>query len=96
MFDAYMQVRAEHNLDDLPNYVFEEADAVNKCWARGFYGVDVIGRPIYIDCSGTIDVNTLFQVTTNERLMKDRFMFYESVIKRFNLACSALYDRQIS
>lgn len=60
MFDAYMQVRAEHNLDDLPNYVFEESDAVNKIWARGFYGVDFIGRPIYIDCSGKIDVNTLF------------------------------------
>ena len=57
---AYMEQRAEQKLDELPNYVFEEGDAVEKCYPRGFYGVDKIGRPIYIDQTGKIDINALF------------------------------------
>lgn len=93
MFDAYLEQRAENKLDELPTYVFEECAAVDKCYPRGFYGVDKIGRPIYLDCTGKIDINALFRAASEDVLMRDRFMIYERVTKLYTLSCSALYDR---
>ena len=76
--------------------MFEECEAVDKCYPRGFYGVDKIGRPIYLDCTGKIDINGLFRAASEEKLMRDRFMIYEWCTKLYTLSCSALYDRQIS
>ena len=94
MFDNFMKMRAELGIDGmLETYEYPEAAEVAKHYPRGYYGVDKIGRPIYIDCSGRLSVTGVLQNTTEERFWMDMYMSYERLLKLQFLSCSVLYDR---
>ena len=53
MFDAYLTFREENNIDNiLKEFNFTEKLQVLKSYNRGFYGVDKIGRPIFVERLG--------------------------------------------
>jgi hypothetical protein len=53
------------------------------------------GRPIYIQLLGKIDIATLKQITTEERMIKFHIQEYERCGKVIMPICSKLQGRQI-
>jgi hypothetical protein len=53
------------------------------------------GRPIYIQLLGKIDIGTLKQITTEERMIKFHIQEYERCGKVIMPICSKLQGRQI-
>ncbi len=53
------------------------------------------GRPIYIQLLGKIDIGTLKQITTEERMVKFHIQEYERCAKHIMPICSKLQGRQI-
>lgn len=53
------------------------------------------GRPIYIQLLGKIDISTLKQITTEERMIKFHIQEYERCGKIIMPICSKLQNRQI-
>lgn len=53
------------------------------------------GRPVYIQLLGKIDINTLKQITTEERMIKFHIQEYERCGKVIMPICSRLAGRQI-
>lgn len=55
----------------------------------------VQGRPVYIQLLGKIDIGTLKQITTEERMIKFHIQEYERCGKVIMPVCSRLAGRQI-
>jgi len=53
------------------------------------------GRPIYIQLLGKIDISTLKQITSEERMIKFHIQEYERCGKIIMPICSSLRGRQI-
>jgi len=50
MFENFLKFREENNIDSiLTDFDFPEQEKVLQAYGRGYYGVDKIGRPIYIE-----------------------------------------------
>ena len=94
MWENYSKFREENDMDDiLDTFDFPEQEEVLKYYMKGYFGVDKIGRPLYVDRSGLIKVDKLMQVSTEERVLRSYMQSYEEMIKHKFMACSALYDR---
>jgi len=97
MFEKFIQWRIENKVDTiLVGYEFPEAEAVMNEYQHGFFGVDKIGRPLYVDRAGSVNVNKIFKITSEERIIKEMIHLYEDMMKVKFMACSELYDRQIT
>ncbi len=48
----------------------KEIDEVRKHYPHGYYGTDKVGRPVYYEQVGKIDVKQVFTVTSEERFVK--------------------------
>ena len=59
------------------------------------FGCDKIGRPIFINRIGLVDVPNLFKAITEERFWALIIYIHEHLLKHKLLACSELFDRQI-
>ncbi|PNX81523.1 sec14 cytosolic factor-like protein, partial [Trifolium pratense] len=67
LFLNYLKWRKEFRVDMIhKEFKFTEYTEVKKCYPHGYHGVDRCGRPVYIERIGMIDINKLWQVTTNE------------------------------
>jgi len=97
MFEKFLAWRKEQNVDTiLHGYVFEEAEACLNEYQHGYFGVDKIGRPFYVDRAGSVNVHKILKITTEEKILKEMIHMYEDMIKIKFMACSDLYDRQIT
>lgn len=94
MFTKFIDWRIENDVENiLTSFKFDEAEAVMNEYSRAFFGVDKIGRPLYVDKAGYVLVDQLFKITTEERVTKDVIRLYEDLLKVKFLACSDLHDR---
>lgn len=60
MYDNYVKFREENELDDIiDTFDFPEQEEVLKYYMKGYFGVDKIGRPLYVDRCGLIKVDKL-------------------------------------
>lgn len=59
-----------------------------RAYPRIYHKTDKLGRPIYIERIGAIDLNTLWKVTTNERMLKNHVYEYEKLVQYRLKACS--------
>jgi|OM-RGC.v1.033963394 hypothetical protein len=75
------------------SFEYPEAEEVMNEYARGYFGVDKIGRPIYIDKCGCCKVDKLMKITTFERIYTETAKMFERLFKLKFTACSHLYDR---
>ncbi|KAJ7952496.1 Phosphatidylinositol/phosphatidylcholine transfer protein [Quillaja saponaria] len=96
-FLNYLKWRRNFRVDMIPKeFKFEEFEDVKKCYHHGYHGVDRLGRPVYIERVGMVDLNKLFQLTTIERFVKYHVSEQEKTINLRYPACSVAAKRHIS
>lgn len=64
-------------------------------YPHGYHGVDRIGRPIYIERIGLLNVPKLFEVTTEARMIRHSQQEYEILMKLRYPACSEVFGKVI-
>ena len=97
MWAKFMTYRNENNIDSiLQNFdKHPKWEQALECYSRGWYGVDKIGRPIYVDRIGAIKVDKLLEAVGEEWIARSFYYVYEYMMKVRFLSCSAVFDRQI-
>ncbi|CAL9760315.1 unnamed protein product [Musa acuminata subsp. burmannicoides] len=97
MFVNMLKWREDNRVDVIAReFEFEEYDAVQQCYPRGYHGVDNVGRPLYIERIGSIDFNTLLTVTTVDRFVKHHIVEQEKTLNLRFPACSLAAKRHIA
>ncbi|XP_039046836.1 phosphatidylinositol/phosphatidylcholine transfer protein SFH11-like [Hibiscus syriacus] len=97
MFLNYLQWRKDYGVDTIhEDFKFDELAEVKKCYPHGFHGVDRIGRPIYIERVGMVDLNALLQVTSIDRFVKYHVSEQEKTLNLRFPACSIAAKRHVA
>jgi hypothetical protein len=52
------------------NFDFYEENELKKVYPHGLHKTDKMGRPIYIESTGKVDLKKILQVTSLERCIK--------------------------
>jgi hypothetical protein len=72
MFLKYIQWKIEFGTNTiLQEFEFPEYCKVREFYPRIYHKTDRIGRPIYIERLGQVDITKLWQVTKHERMLKN-------------------------
>ncbi|KAI0075418.1 hypothetical protein K474DRAFT_1599802 [Panus rudis PR-1116 ss-1] len=81
--------RKEFGVDELvKNFDFKEKEEVNKYYPQYYHKMDKDGRPVYVEQLGRVDVNALYKITTQERLLQRLVYEYEKFLTQRLPACS--------
>lgn len=89
MFFNHLQWREANGMDTImEEFFFDERDAFLTLYPQGYHMTDKVGRPIYIQHLGQINVKALQTVTTVERMVKYHVQEYERALKYIFPACS--------
>jgi len=71
MFNNFLNWRKENDVDNiLLNYTFPNYDEMKKIYLHGYHNIDKLGRPIYIECTGKLKIDTLFSMSPEADLVK--------------------------
>jgi len=74
MFEGYMKCREEQKLDNIvEEFKHDKLAAIFPYYKRGYCGVDKIGRPVYIEQSGSVDPDKLWEVCDEDYLWTSYF-----------------------
>lgn len=68
---------------------------MKKVYPHGYHKTDKLGRPIYIELIAKVNITNLFQITTEERMVKYYIKEYERLLKYRFPACSKAAGRVI-
>jgi len=97
MFTNFMNWRQDQSIDDIiDTYKYDEIEQVQAVYPHGYHGIDKMGRPIYIERIGLMDPAKLWEVTTQERIVRHYVMEYELLMKHKFPACSALKGERVN
>ncbi|KAF8019334.1 hypothetical protein BT93_G0112 [Corymbia citriodora subsp. variegata] len=97
IFLNYLKWREDYGVEAIPKeFSFDEYSEVKKYYPHGYHGVDRYGRPIYIDRLGMVDLNSLLQVTTIERLVRYHVSEQEKTQNLRYPACSIAAKRHVA
>jgi hypothetical protein len=61
---------------------------LRKFYPHGYHKTDKLGRSIYIERVGKLDLEKLYKITTDERLLKYYAKSYEHLLKKIQPACT--------
>jgi hypothetical protein len=65
MFQNHILWRTKENINGLHlEWDFPERAKVEEIYPRAYHGVDKLGRPLYIERIGSLDIPKLWTVTT--------------------------------
>ncbi|KAJ3222959.1 cytosolic factor, phosphatidylinositol/phosphatidylcholine transfer protein [Clydaea vesicula] len=96
MFENYHNWRCEFGVDKLiSEFEFPEYPVVKKYYPRYYHKCDKLGRPVYYELVGEIDVTQLFKVTTVERMIQNHVLEYEKLVNYRLPACSKKVGRYL-
>ena len=96
MFKKFLQWRVEKKVDDIrENFQLTELIEVKKLYPHGYHRTDKLGRPVYIELYDKLDINALFKVTTEERMINYYIKQYERQMKFIFPACSAVVKKPV-
>ena len=56
--------------------------------SKGYMGVDKIGRPVYIEKSGRMNPDKVWEIIDEKTLVRNFMQSYEQVVKLQFFACS--------
>lgn len=74
---------------------FPEFLVVKKYYPRLYFNTDKLGRPVYIERLGQVDIAKLLQVTTNERMLQYTIYMYEKLTNYILPGCSIAAGKNI-
>lgn len=97
MFLAHLKWREDLGVDSiLEDFHFHERDAFLTLYPQGYHKTDRLGRPIYIQHLGQINVKAIAKVTTEDRMLKFHIQEYERAMRYIFPACSLLTGQHVS
>ncbi|KAK9819422.1 hypothetical protein WJX74_001938 [Apatococcus lobatus] len=79
------EIGADTIMDD---FTFDERDAFVSIYPQGYHKTDKLGRPIYVQHLGMIDMKKMLEVTDEERIIKFHVQEYERCARYIMPACS--------
>ncbi|KAG9020850.1 cytosolic factor, phosphatidylinositol/phosphatidylcholine transfer protein [Tulasnella sp. UAMH 9824] len=80
MWDNSEKWRKEQGVDQLLHFDFPEGPEVMKYYPQYYHKTDKDGRPVYIEQLGKLDIDALYKVTTQDRLLKRLISQYEQFL----------------
>ena len=96
MFKKFLKWRIDMKVEEInQSYELENLIQIKKLYPHGYHRTDKIGRPIYIELYDKTDVNELFKITTDDKMIKYYIKQYERQIKYIFPACSAVVKRPV-
>ncbi len=96
MYHAAAAWRKQEQVDSLlERFSFPEHELVQSAWSHGYHKTDKQGRPVYIDRIGCADLDTLFRVTTAERIAEEHLHEWELLLQERFPACSRAAGRPV-
>ena len=72
----------------LEDFDFPEYQQARLAYPRIYHKVDKLGRPVYIERIGKINLAQLNKVCSNEKMLKNHVYEYEKLVKYRMVACS--------
>lgn len=90
MLEGHYRWLAETNMETLLKDPFPEEVHIKRYYPQAYHGTDKLGRPLYIERPGLIDMPRLLQVTTCERILQYVYAQTELQIRRRLPACSLM------
>lgn len=97
MFMNHLKWRKEFGTDTiLEDFVYDEREAFLALYPQGYHKVDKLGRPIYIQHLGQINMKAMKNVTTEERMIRFHVQEYERALKYIFPACSRVAGKHVS
>jgi len=88
MLSGHYRWLADTKMDALLKDPFPEEAHIKKFYPQAYHGTDKLGRPIYIERPGYIDMPRLLQETSCERILSYVYAQSELQIRRRLPACS--------
>ena len=96
MFTNFIEWRKNENVDSIiAEYDYTEKKEVLEIYPHGYYGTDKLGRPVYIERFGILDVTKLFEITSEERIVRHYIQEYEILMQLRFPACSAKAGKRV-
>ena len=96
MFLNHLKWRKEMGIDTiLDDFHFHERDAFLTLYPQGYHKTDRLGRPVYIQHLGQINVKALAKVTTEERMLRFHIQEYERALRYIFPACSLIAGQYV-
>ena len=96
MFKKFLQWRIDMKVEEInQSYEWENLIEIKKLYPHGYHRTDKLGRPIYIELYDKTDVNELFKITTEDKMIKYYIKQYERQVKYIFPACSAVVQRPV-
>ncbi|GJJ12307.1 hypothetical protein Clacol_006548 [Clathrus columnatus] len=95
MLIAAEKWRKAFGVDDIENFNYSEREAVDRYYPQFYHKTDKDGRPVYIERLGRLDVDALYSITTQDRMLKHLVQEYEKMIKYRYPACSKLVGHPV-
>ncbi|KAL4470950.1 hypothetical protein ABPG72_013537 [Tetrahymena utriculariae] len=77
------------------DFKLEECLQIKKYYPHGLHFTDKLGRPVYIERLGKLNINKLFEAITQDRLVKYYIQFYEKIIKYVFQQCTSAKGQQV-
>ncbi|KAG2453492.1 hypothetical protein HYH02_001712 [Chlamydomonas schloesseri] len=96
MWTDHVHWRRENNVDTiLQDFHFDERDKFLDAYPQGYHKLDKVGRPVYIQLIGKINVPAIMKCTDEERMFKFHVQEYERCVKVIMPIASKLAGRKV-
>jgi hypothetical protein len=96
MWTNMIEWRKKNGIDTITqNWKFDEKAQVQVIYPQFYHHTDKTGRPVYIERLGQLNVDKLWEVTTEERMFTNYFYGFETLFNHKYPACSAVAQRRI-
>ena len=96
MFKKFLKWRIDMHVDELrESFELGNLIQIKNVYPHGYHRTDKIGRPIYIERYNLTKVKELFEITTEDNMIKYYIRQYERQVKYIFPACSAVVKRPV-